>query len=393
MHILYLMPAEGFGATERQGVVHIEWLRALGHKVTAVVGLSAPLLHRLDNGERNKDTIWLDEFPPKHAATTSWKAHLDFVRSWSSSICRNAKEIQRIASVANFDIIFANRTCAWPIAALVGRRIRVPYAVFAGSRPRIRCLPRLLCFTRLLGSEPVLLVSNCKSVEESFEPYIRCPKLILPNAVDLDEYYPRNRKESCRQLGLDPSRPRVALAIRPSVEKGMVLLCRTALLLREARSNIEIDIAGDYRQRECCERFVRDTGLGDTVLFLGHTDQIGELYGASDLVLLPSRSDSVEGSRNALLEAMACGKAIVASEVGGIAELIEHGREGLLVPDGDPNAMASAILDVLWDQCARQGMGHAGQRKAKREHSAPIVVEQLAIALERQMPVKGLGGV
>lgn len=392
MHILYLMPAEGFGGAERQGIIHIRGLRKQGHRVTAVVGRSAPMLQQLE--PPNDDTVWLDEFPPRHTATTAWHAQCRLAYQWSLSVQRNVRLVQRIASSRSVDIIVANRTYAWFIAVLVAKRVGLPFALRAGSRPRTPWMPRLLQCTRWLHSEPSLFISNCEAVEQSFAQYVSCPKIIVKNAVELDEVRPVNFNESCQRLALNPARPRVALAVRPSAEKGIEMLCRAAVLMREVRPDIEIDIAGDYWQRQWCEQMVRHAGLEGTIVFLGHIDRIADLYGASHVVLLPSRSDSIEGSPNALLEAMACGKAIVATAVGGVPELVEHGREGLLVADGDAQGMAAAVLEILEDRCIRQGMGRAGQLKAKGEHSVPIVVEQLARALERCLVSNGtrLGG-
>ena len=74
---------------------------------------------------------------------------------------------------------------------------------------------------------------------------------------------------------------------------------------------------------------IAQLGLGDVVKFVGHIDAVADLYAASDLVMLTSPNHSIEGSPNALLEAMACGKPIVATAVGGIPELIQDGSRGL----------------------------------------------------------------
>lgn len=384
MHVLYLMPAEGFGGAERQGVIHIEGLRALGHRVTAIVGRSAPMTRRLSGGWNSEDTIWFDSFPPPRAAAAGVLTHCQYGLSWSQSVRRNAREVRNIVNGRDIQVVVANRTYAWVIAALTELRSGLPYVIRAGSRPRVEWMSGILRIARVLQLEPSLFFSNCRAVERCFEPHLRCPRVILPNAVDLREFGPRDFRLSCQQLGLDPLRPRVALALRPSHEKGIELLCQVASLVREVRSDIEFVIAGDYWERHLCQRVVRDRDLADTIRFVGHIEQVAELYGASHLVLLPSRSNSIEGSPNALLEAMACSKALVATSVGGIPELVEHGCEGILVRDRDAQAMADAIMELLQDKCARQAMGCAGRRKAGTQHAAPSIVQRLANVLEGQ---------
>lgn len=107
-------------------------------------------------------------------------------------------------------------------------------------------------------------------------------------------------------------------------------------------------------------------GLGAHVSLLGAHGDLDVVYAAADAVVLPSEQ---EGFSNVILEAMAAGRAIVATRVGGIPEAIEDGRDGLLVPSGDPDALAGALLRVVKDDALRARLGEAARHRAETEFS------------------------
>jgi glycosyltransferase involved in cell wall biosynthesis len=244
-------------------------------------------------------------------------------------------------------------------------------------------LARALSLLEVFEVEPVLFVSNCRAVEESYRAYLSVPRLILPNAVDLDEFRSRNRVEACERLRLDSHRPRIAMAIRPSGDKGINLLCKIAKEPCLAQSNVEFVIAGEYPERGIFMAEIARRGLADVIKFLGHLDDVAELYAASDVVLLTSPSNSIEGSPNAILEAMACSKPVVATAVGGVPELVRDSVEGFLVSETDPSSGAFAIERLLSDAKLRENMGSAGRVRAENEHAPDSICRNLVTTIYR----------
>jgi glycosyltransferase involved in cell wall biosynthesis len=110
------------------------------------------------------------------------------------------------------------------------------------------------------------------------------------------------------------------------------------------------------------KKLVRVKGLEDRVTFTGHQTDMPPIYTGLDLVVIPSLS---EGLPNVLLEAMAHRKAIVATHVGGIPEVMQDKLSKFLVPPGDAQAMANAILQVLRDSTLRSELGDAGARRVR----------------------------
>ena len=132
-----------------------------------------------------------------------------------------------------------------------------------------------------------------------------------------------------------------------------------------------VAVAGRGKRIQQLRQMAADRGLADRVSFLGHRDDIADLLAAADVYVMPSRS---EGLPIALIEAMLAGKAIVASGVGGIPELIEQGRHGILVPPGDPVALAQALERVLRDADLRIRLGKSASEKAAKGYTAEVMV-------------------
>lgn len=116
----------------------------------------------------------------------------------------------------------------------------------------------------------------------------------------------------------------------------------------------------------------QDLGIDDRVVFLGEYDDVWSLYHAVDLVILPSHQ---EGFSNALIEAMSAGKAIVATDVGGNAEALDFGVNGLLVRPQNPVEMASAINQLLTKTSLRQEMGQKAKDNARTYFSHQTCVQ------------------
>jgi len=144
-----------------------------------------------------------------------------------------------------------------------------------------------------------------------------------------------------------PSGPlRLLCVARLHEIKGHRYLIEAVAGLRRGGVNVDLTLVGDGPERESLERQCRDLGLTDAVHVLGFRarDDVLALYRACDVVVLPSLS---EGMPIVLMEAMACGKPVVATAVRGVPELVEEKVTGLLCPPADPEALARAVTWVL----------------------------------------------
>jgi glycosyltransferase involved in cell wall biosynthesis len=133
-------------------------------------------------------------------------------------------------------------------------------------------------------------------------------------------------------------------------------------------------LAGDGPEKPVLEAKARELGIDDRVIFLGHRSDIRELLAACDLFVLPSQ---YEGLGLAVLEAMAAGRAVVATAVGGVPEVVVNGVTGVLVRPRDPSALAKAIHTLLADPLLAHKMGAAGRSRVQREFSSATMVERV----------------
>jgi glycosyltransferase involved in cell wall biosynthesis len=151
--------------------------------------------------------------------------------------------------------------------------------------------------------------------------------------------------EARRELGLPPG-SRIVLSVgRLSKEKGHADLMRAMLEVRRAcGSDVVLVIVGDGPEHARLERLSRQLDLADAVRLVGYRADVVPYYAAANVFALPSYS---EGSPNVLLEAMDAGVPIVATDVGGVSEMIRHGEQGWLVRGGDVDDLANGIVALL----------------------------------------------
>jgi glycosyltransferase involved in cell wall biosynthesis len=147
--------------------------------------------------------------------------------------------------------------------------------------------------------------------------------------------------------------------VRNQMPEGWTLLC----------------VGRDDGIRSGLEAQVQRLGLGGHVRFLGERTDVASLLKAADIGILCSHQ---EGFANAILEGMAAGLPIVATDVGGNSESVVHGQTGLIVPSRNPAALGQAILSLASDSVARERMGEAGRKRAHERFSIEACVDQYA---------------
>jgi glycosyltransferase involved in cell wall biosynthesis len=155
--------------------------------------------------------------------------------------------------------------------------------------------------------------------------------------------------------------PRVVFVGTLDRTKGVDILLQAWRIISEKVPQAHLALVGEGRSRPLLVAQARNLGLGDSIRFLGHqtSSQVKTVLDRSSLLVLPSRS---EGMGRVILEAFARARPVVASRVGGIPDLVEDGSTGILVPPGDPGALAEAIASVLQNREQLQRMGAAGRR-------------------------------
>jgi glycosyltransferase involved in cell wall biosynthesis len=167
---------------------------------------------------------------------------------------------------------------------------------------------------------------------------------VVSNGVNAGVFFPRDRARAREELGIPEGAPVVVCVSRLSAEKGIDVLVDAAAKLGVPGARVYV--VGDGVMRGALEKRATAAGLGDVITFAGTRPhaEIPVWLAAADVATLASRS---EGMPNAVLEALACGRFVVASDVGGVGELITDAEAGSLVPPGDAAALAGALRAAL----------------------------------------------
>jgi glycosyltransferase involved in cell wall biosynthesis len=147
-------------------------------------------------------------------------------------------------------------------------------------------------------------------------------------------------------------------------EKGHDVLIDAAPQILEAHPDAEFVLAGEGPHRDALMERARRRGVADRIQFLGQCRDVPAVLAGADLFVLPSRSEALP---NAVIEAMAAGLPVVASNVGGIPELITDGVSGVLVSPGDPRALAGAVIGVMEEPGRAVQMGREARDFVTRE--------------------------
>ncbi|SRR6266568_2494576 len=165
--------------------------------------------------------------------------------------------------------------------------------------------------------------------------------------------------------------------------KGFLFLIRAFALLHSEFPVLQLEFAGTGPDQESLEREVARLGLTGCVRFLGWQRNLGPVFRSWDIFAMPSLT---EGLPMAALEAMAEGLPIIASNVGGLPELVETGLTGYLVPPSNVEALAESLRHLILDPKRRQAMGAAGQNRARKHFSVDRMIAQFASIYDSLTP-------
>ena len=195
-------------------------------------------------------------------------------------------------------------------------------------------------------------------------PFLEKRLIFIHNGVDLEELqFPSGGK--MRQV---QGSYLLCIAMH-NVKKGLDVLLRAFALLQNTAPSLKLVLVGDGPLRGELERLALSLGLADTVQFLGlrGRDEVARLLHGCEVFVLPSRS---EPFGIVVIEALACRKPVVATTAGGIPEIIENGKSGLLVEPDNPEALANALTNVLQNESLRLAIAQAGHVRVREKFSS-----------------------
>jgi len=347
LSILHSESSMGWGGQEIRVLSEVCWLRGRAHTAGLVVPPGSPLGGRAQGA--NIPVAWIAMPHALHPYAVA-------------GIAKRLRQGRAQVLVTHSSV---DAWTAGLAARLVGVRvIRMRHlSVPVQTNPLSRLVYTALCDKIVTTGEAIrtllvdrLGVSPAKVVS-------------IPTGVDLDEFDPskadgtRLRKE----LGLERETPLLGMIAMLRSWKGHLVFLQALRRMQETHPDVRAVLVGDGPFRSVIQDAIRCHGLEARVRWLGHREDVAEILSGLDVVV--SASTAAEGIPQVLLQALAMRRPVVATDVGGIPEVIRPGETGWLVPPGDPEVLGAAIAEALADRAAAQRMGGQGRKMVEADYS------------------------
>jgi glycosyltransferase involved in cell wall biosynthesis len=316
---------------------------------------------------------------------------------WMSEL-RALCELQAIIREGKYDVVHGNSTRAGFLARLAARRARTPVVVFSAhgfffEEPmngwrRVAYVAAERMAAR--WSDAIIMSSEIGRGGASRMGLCPAAKLVkIPYGLDEEETLRLSQGHHAAGLPSTAGArlgPLVGTVAGLYPAKGLEYLVTAMREVRKRIPEARAIIVGDGPERRCLDALVRRHGLEEGVTFLGSVPDAWGVLSAIDVFVLPSVK---EGLPYALLEAMAVGKPIVATRVGGIPEVARDGRCALLVPPKDPQALSEAICQLIQDPAFSARLAGEARRAFLEEGlTAEAMVEATAALYRRLLTTK-----
>jgi len=282
---------------------------------------------------------------------------------------RDVLVFKRLWAAQEFDILHAHRSHEHTLAALARPRKSRP-----GRTKLIRTLhtERAISKNRkwqLRRADGLVTIAQ-KFSQELIERGVLPDELIVnvSGAVDCDRFYPDSNDLTLRkELGIGPDTPLVGIVARMKSDRGHASLLTAWEKVSAHMPDARLVIAGRGELEQELKDRVAGSALSGSVTFLGYRTDLPELYRGLDLkVLLAPGND---GTCRAVLEAMASGVPVLATETGALSEIVADGQTGRLVARNDPDALAAALVELLSNPESLKKMGVRARRQAEETHT------------------------
>ena len=260
----------------------------------------------------------------------------------------------------------------------------------SGLQPRVREAKHLAWLTvgHFVPLDVVVRFRACEAmvpsqqqVDGTVRSYLldRSRVHVVPNGISTDEFKPGSRDEARAKLGLGPE-PILLCVGRLARDKGFATAIEA--LGRIGNSDARLVVLGGGPERQLLEERAEKAGVSSRVDFLGSKPraEVVDHLAAADIFLFPTERD--EAAPFVPLEAMAAGLPVVASDIGGGAELIDNGKSGVLVPPAAVDSLAQAIDSLLADDALRRRMGEAARERIVERYTIEAMTRQTVAVYE-----------
>ena len=317
---------------------------------------------------------------------------------------------QAEADGIRYDVLHSHYWLSGAVAIELRKRWRIPIIqmfhtlgimknVVAQRSADLETAQRIEIETEIVREADVLVAATPVEEEQLVQRYGASPdhiRVISPG-VDTERFHPVPQAIARASISLCPDRRLILFVGRIEPLKGIDSLLRAVAIVMEQRPELREGlcvpiIGGDPDPARASDEMARlhelraELGMDEAVLFLGARDQdrLQYYYSAAEMVVMPS---DYESFGMVALEAMACGTPVIASDVGGLAYLVQQGRTGYRVPARDPKALAAKILRLLTDEGLRRRIGQRAECWAEA-YAWPVIADRI-VALYDEVTAKG----
>jgi glycosyltransferase involved in cell wall biosynthesis len=360
LRVLYLDHTSELGGAERSLLDLLERLDRTRVAPLLVTSPAGPLVERARALGIEVELLRLDE-PALTLSREEWSQHR-FKFAWKArGFLWEAWRLARLMRARGIDVVHTNTLKAHVLGSLVAWLARKPIVWHMRDLPSKRGDARNLLDRMFKVVRPGIIAIS-RAVAEDLSPPMAAHTRVVHNGIDLAAF---DARRATPVAGLPPRDGPVVGTISHLIPwKGQDVFLYAAAQLLRRHPDARFVIVGDpifqfRRERERLEGIVRYLGIGDRVAFAGHREDVPALLGTFDVFALPSL---YEPFGRVLIEAMAAERPIVASQAGGVPEIVVDGQTGMLVPPGDPEALANGLAAILEDP-ARAGQLAAAARE------------------------------
>jgi glycosyltransferase involved in cell wall biosynthesis len=350
--------------SEWGGAQHIVYLLAKhlkqNYAITVACAPGGELIQKL-----GRENISIVSIPTLVRALHPWKDLLTF---W---------KLYRRMKQEPFDLVHTHSTKAGLLGRLAARLAGVKAIVFTahgwafteGRSPwKRKWLALMERFSAFFTNKIICVSAHDRQLALEFKVAKPEQLVVIHNGLDPQPFSQRDKRRAKQEFGWEE------ISIVTFV--GRLASPKEPLVLLEALQHLEktrVVIVGDGPMRPELEVYAKQYGLSEKVLLLGMREDVPKILAASDIFVLTSRW---EGLPLVIIEAMLAGLPVVATQVGGVSELVEDGVTGLLVPRSDPIALAHALKKLLTDETRGQQLGEMGHHRALERFTLAGMLEK-----------------
>jgi L-malate glycosyltransferase len=359
MFSLHIDTARSWRGGQNQVLVTVLCLRALGHRAALVAHAGGELRRRAEEG------LELIPLAPR--------TEMDLKAAW---------RLSRVIKQLRPDVVHAHDPHGVAMAALALSMITRPPKprLFAARRVDFHLGRNALSRWKYRQVDCFICASDAIRQMILRDGVAKARAVTVHEGIDLARVEAAPPAGIHEELWLPRHAPLIGNVAALVPHKGQRHLVDAAAEIVRQEPDARFIIAGEGELRETLERQIKHHDLEKHVLLAGFRPDVLSLHKAFDVFVM---SSVTEGLGTSLLAAMACGKPVVATSVGGMPEVVVHGETGLLVPPRDHLAMAEAILRLLKDRPLRERMGAAGLARVRAHFTSEIMVRNTVRVYER----------